>query len=69
MLILFPGSAGDLSPFEVVTLNTSPDRLVFLLSEDAGSGRVGGDVSKCSLYVFTIILPRLTDQCNFITVL
>ena len=42
MLILFPGSAGDLSPFEVVTLNTSPDRLVFLLSEDAGSGRVGG---------------------------
>ena len=69
MLILFPGSAGDLSPFEVVTLNTSPDRLVFLLSEDAGSGRVGGDVSKCSLYVFTIIPPRLTDQCNFITVL
>ena len=51
MLILFPGSAGDLSPFEVVTLNTSPDRLVFLLNEDAGSGRVGGDVSKCSLYV------------------
>ena len=50
-LILFPGSAGDLSPFKVVTLNTSPDRLVFLLSEDAGSGRVGGDVSKCSLYV------------------
>ena len=69
MLILFPGSAGDLSPFEVVTLNTSPDRLVFLLSEDAGSGRVGGDVSKCSLYVFTISPPRLTDQCNFITVL
>ena len=26
-------------------------------------------VSKCSLYVFTIIPPRLTDQCNFITVL
>ena len=33
-------------------LNTSPDRLVFLLSEDAGSGGVGGDVSKCSLYMF-----------------
>jgi len=27
------------------------------------------DVSKCSLYVFTIIPPRLTDQCSFITVL
>ena len=27
------------------------------------------DVSKCSLYVFTIIPPRLTDQCTFITVL
>ena len=27
------------------------------------------NVSKCSLYVFTIIPPRLTDQCNFITVL
>ena len=26
-------------------------------------------VSKCCLYVFTIIPPRLTDQCNFITVL
>ena len=25
---------------------------MFLLSEDAGSGRVGGDVSKCSLYMF-----------------
>ncbi len=25
---------------------------MFLLSEDAGSGRVGGDVSKCSLYKF-----------------
>ena len=34
-------------------------------------GGGGGDVSKCSskLYVFTIIPPRLTDQCNFITVL
>ena len=54
MLILFPGSAGDLSPFSRLLrlLNTSPDRLVFLLSEDAGSGRVGGDVSKCSLYMF-----------------
>ena len=27
------------------------------------------DVSKCSLYVFTIIPPRLSDPCNFITVL
>ena len=26
-------------------------------------------VSKCSLYVFTITPPRLTDPCNFITVL
>ena len=26
-------------------------------------------VSKCSLYVFTIIPPRLTDPCNFIIVL
>ena len=26
-------------------------------------------VSKCSLYVFTIIPPRLSDPCNFITVL
>ena len=42
MLILFSSSAGDLSLFYVVTLNTSPDRLVFLLSEDADSGRVGG---------------------------
>ena len=54
------------------TLNTSPDRLVFLLSEDAGSGRVGGGGGGCEqvLFVrFTIIPPRLTDQCNFITVL
>ena len=27
------------------------------------------DVSKCSLYVFTIIPPRLSDPRNFITVL
>ena len=27
------------------------------------------NVSKCSLYVFTIIPPQLTDPCNFITVL
>ena len=26
-------------------------------------------VSKCSLYVYTIIPPRLSDPCNFITVL
>ena len=26
-------------------------------------------VSKCSLYVFTIIPPCLMDQCNFMTVL
>ena len=26
-------------------------------------------MSKCSLYVFTIIPPRLSDPCNFITVL
>ncbi len=25
-------------------------------------------VSKCSLYVFTIIPPRLSDPCSFITV-
>ena len=30
---------------------------------------INTNVSKCSLYVFTIIPPRLTDQCNFITVL
>ena len=47
-------------------------RLVFLLSEDAGSGRVGEGGGGCEqvLFVrFTIIPPRLTDQCNFITVL
>ena len=39
-----------------------------------GYGKGGGGgrdiyVSKCSLYVFTIIPPRLSDPCNFITVL
>ena len=57
MLILFPGSGGDLSPLYVVTLDTSPARLVFLLSEDAGSGRVGrGGGGGCEQVLFVYVL-------------
>ena len=40
-------------------LNTSPDSLVFLLSEDAGtsgSGRVGGGCEQVLFQVFVYVL-------------